>query len=219
MKIKVIKDFVDTGEIAPFSNEGTAYYFDDDRVQVNYARLIPGYFYTFVSISSYSEDDLPSLDEYQVGLLDGRKPKKPYFDRRPIILSLGQEGPMEVGLNMKLMPFNLRKWFLQRYLKHIFPILLKLTDDTGDLAHVNNRIRMQESAPLYSINRSFVKSASEQTGLKLEFLVDKYTRGEMGNPLALIDWDQIIKMGRCNYMQDKSIVSKTPISYFLTKFT
>jgi len=219
MKLKVIKEFTDTGEIAPFPEEGTAYYFDNDRVQINYARLIPGYFYTFVSVSSFSEDDLPSLDEYQVGLLDGRKPKKPYFDRRPIILSLGQEGPMEVGLNVKLMPFNLRRWFLQKYLKHIFPTMLKLVDSTGDLAHVNNRIRMQESAPLHSINRQFVKTASEQTGLKLEFLVDKYTRGEMGNPLALIDWDQIIKMGRCNYMHDKSIASKTPIFYFLTKFT
>ena len=219
MKLKVIKEFIDTGEIASFLEEGTANYFDNDRVQVNYARLIPGYFYTFVSISTFSEDDLPSLDEYQVGLVDGRKPKKPYFDRRPIILSLGQEGPMEVGLNMKLMPFNLRRWFLRKYLTHIFPIAAKLVDDTGDLLHVNNRIRMQESAPLYSINRQFIKAVSEQTGLKLEFLVDKYTRGEMGNPLALIDWDQIIKMGRCNYMHDGSIVSKTTISYFLTKFT
>jgi hypothetical protein len=215
MKLKVIKDFIDLDQIEPFPYEGTSYYFDTERVPVNFARLLPGYFYTFVSIANAVEDELLSLDEYQIG----PKSKKPYFDRRPIFLSLGQEGPMEVGLNVKLMPFKLRRWFLQRYLKHIYPTMVKLVDESGDLATLNSRIRMQETASLYGINRQFVRAISEQTGLKLEFLVDKYTRGEMGNPLALIDWDQIIKMGRCNYIHDKSILSKTPISYFLTKFT
>jgi hypothetical protein len=216
MSIKGIKQFISTGQVDEFPQANSAYYFDTERISVNYARLVPSYVYTFVSVNPRGNDEIPSLDEYQTGASKG---VKPYFDSRPIFLSLGQEGPMEIVFNLKLIPTALRKWFLINYYKQILPILEKLVDESGNFIELNKRMRMQETGPLYRINRSFIRTISEQSNLNLEFLVDKYTRGEMGNPLGLIDWDQVPKIVTLSYMNDGSIVSKTPISYFLTKFT
>lgn len=215
MSIQSIKDFVNTGNVSDNSNKGMPYYFENERVSVNYARLVPGYFYVFTSIAQRGEDELPSLDQYQTR----ESRKKPYFDQKPIILSLGQEGPMEVGLNMKIMPAKVRKWFIQKYLTFILPTLEKLVDEDGDFIEMPDRMRLKQNVQLYQVNREFIRHVSEQIGLNLEFLVDKYTRGEMGNPLAIIDWDDVPQLINCMYNTDPTVVSKTPISYFLTKFT
>lgn len=215
MVLKKLNDFINDGRVEDFSENGTPYYFDGESTPINYSRLVPGYVYTFVSKHQINNDSIPSLDEYQT---TGRT-KKPYFDRRPLFVSLGQEGPMEIGINLKLMPINFRKWFLRKYLKILYHVIEKMVDKDGKLIELNKRMRMQESAPLYKFNRSFATMVGEQTGFNVEFLVDKYTRGEMGNPLALIDWDQVPKLSSLLYMNDGSIISKTPISYFLTKFT
>ena len=216
MILKVISEFIDKGTLKSFPQEGSAYYFEQDSIPINYARLIPGHFYTFVSTKQVDSDQVPSMDEYQTGESRGLKP---YFDRRPIFLSLGQEGPMEIGLNVKVMPTTYRKWFLQKYLKVFLPVISKLVDEDGDLINLNSRVRLPAMEPFFKINRSFAMAVGEQSGLNFKFLVDKYTRGEMGNPLALIDWDQVPKLSMLTYLNDGSIASKTPISYFLTKFT
>lgn len=216
MSIQSIKEFVSTGIPKEDSHQGLPYYFDNELVPINYATLIPGHFYTFNSIVSKQEDEIPSLDEVQTGEAKG---KKPYFDKRPIFLSLGQEGPMEVGLNMKVMPPKVRKWFVQKYLSFIMPTLEKLVDDDGDFRELADRMRLKQNAQFYQVNRKFIRYISEQIGLNLEFLVDKYRRGDMGNPLAIIDWDAVPQLATCMYHNDKTIISKTPISYFLTKFT
>lgn len=200
----------------PLSNDGTSYYFDKERIPVNFSKLLPGYFYTFVSVTIRNESDIPTLDEYQI---NKSASPKPYFDRRPIFLSLGQEGPMEVGLNVKLMPIRVRRWFLSKYLKLILPILEKMEDSSGNLVDFGDRIKMKENSFFYKINRHFITEVGEQNNINLKFLIDKYTRGEMSNPLALIDWEQVPKLCNFTYVNDGSIISKTPISYFLTKFT
>jgi hypothetical protein len=216
MSIHSINQFIVTGQVIDFPQAGLPYYFDRERLPVNYTRLVPGYIYSFNSTVPVGEDSIPSLDDYQSGQSHG---KKPYYDNRPIFLSLGQEGPMEVGFNLKLMPIQLRKWFLQKYLKQMFPLLEKLVEPSGNFIELNKRMRMQVNSPFYRLNRGFIGAVSEQSGLKLGFLIDKYTRGEIGNPLALIDWDDVPKLSTTNYVNDGSIVSKTPIAYFLTKFS
>jgi hypothetical protein len=215
MQLKKLSDFVTDGTVDASVGQGQAYYFDSERILVNYARLVPSYIYTFNSTKPVGDDSVPSLDEYQIS----NKRRKPYYDNRPIFISLGQEGPMEVGINLKLMPLTFRKWFLRRYFKMILPTLSTLVDPSGNFIELNKRMRMQATAPLYKINREFIKAVASQTGFNLEFLVDKYTRSEMGNPLALIDWDQVPNLVNYSYMNDGTIISKTPINYFLTKFS
>lgn len=214
MVIKDLKQFVNLGTLAEDSRAGTPYYFDEERIPINYSRLVPGYFYTFTSIRSVNETEIPSLDHYQTT----SKAVKPYFDRKPIILSLGQEGPMEVGLNLKLMPVVFRKWFLRKYLNFVMPTLEKLIDQSEEFVGLNARMKMQQSSPFYQINRNFAKLATEQSGFNVEFLVDKYTRSEMGNPLSLIDWQFVPSLCLFEYRADGSIMSNTPISYFWQKF-
>jgi hypothetical protein len=216
MKNKIVNDFVRIGHIPPFPEEGRPYYFDDDCISYAYYRLIPGYIYTFVSSNVVQEDDVPSLDEYQTS---ETKSVKPYFDRRPIILSLGQEGPMEVGLNLKLMPLNVRHWFLSKYYKIVSNLIDKSQDENGEFIELKERMKLSENLMLKNINRNFINQVGEQNNINFKFLVDKYTRGEMSNKLAIIDWEQAIKLPKLSYVNDGSVVTKTPISYFLKKFT
>jgi len=215
MVLNSINEFIKDGTVKSSPRDGTAYYFNEDSIPINYAKLVPGHIYSFISLHSVEEDDIPNLDQYQTGEIR----KKPYFDRRPIFLSLGQEGPFEVGINLKIMPLLFRKWFLRKYLQYMYSTLEQLVDKDGNFIEVNARMRMPEVMPFYKINRGFSKLVTEQTGFNVEFLVDKYTRGEMGNPLALIDWEYVPNLCNFQYMNDGSIISKTPITYFLTKFT
>ncbi len=216
MKNKIVNDFVRIGSIPSFPEEGRPYYFDDDCIPYAYYRLIPGYIYTFVSPNVVQEDDIPSLDEYQTS---ETKSVKPYFDRRPIILSLGQEGPMEVGLNLKLMPLSVRHWFLSKYYKILANLIDKSQDENGEFIEFKDRMKLSENLVLKNINRNFINQVGEQNNINFKFLVDKYTRGEMSNKLAIIDWEQAIKLPKLSYVNDGSVVTKTPISYFLKKFT
>lgn len=217
MDINNIKQFIQTRTVQDFPQLGKPYYFESERISINYAKLVPGHFYTFSTITQMIEDDIPSLDQYQTK----ESRKKPYFDRKPIILSLGQEGPVEVGLNIKIMPHKVRVWFIQKYLTLILPTLETLVDENGDFIELHKRMILSQNSKFYhsNINRSFVRFVGEQIGLNLEFLVDKYTRGEMGNPLSIIDWPEVPLLGYTSYDKDGTVMSKTPISYFLTKFT
>lgn len=213
MKNKTVDAFLKAGAVSPFLEENTAHYFENSGIPFYYIRLIPGYIYTFASIKSVTEAEIPSLDEYQVG---GQPSRKPYFDRRPIILSLGQEGPMEVGLNLKIMPLKMRSHFLTRYYGLIAKLIEKSEDEAGKLIEFKDRFKLPENSILRNINRNLIHQISEQSNFNLTFLVDKYNRGEMSK-ITVIDWDQAVKLPRLSYANDGSIISKTPISYFLTK--
>jgi hypothetical protein len=52
------------------------------------------------------------------------------------------------------------------------------------------------------------------SGIKFEFLVDKYNREEM-RYLSLIDWPNVPKIGEVNYSRDESIATRSQISDFL----
>jgi hypothetical protein len=216
MAIKLLQDYVQDGIVKDFEQPVPNYRFDTEGIAYNFRALAPGHIYTFVSLRERGADGLPSLDEYQIS---PTKSKKPYADNRPIFLSLGQEGPMEIGLNLKLMPIQLRKNFIRVYLKNtVLPVIENMVDSKDNLPELTQRLRSPEIKKLLLVDRQYIKLASDLSSFNFEFLVDKYNREEM-RFLKMIDWPAVPKLGESEYVQDKTIVSKTPISYFLTKFT
>lgn len=216
MAIKLLSDYVQDGIVKGFEQPVPNYRFDTEGIDYKFRALAPGHIYTFISLRERGADGLPSLDEYQIS---PTKTKKPYADNRPIFLSLGQEGPMEIGLNLKLMPVQLRKNFIRVYLKNtVLPVIENLVDSKDNLLEIEQRLTSPEIKKLLQVDRQYIKLASDMSSFNFEFLVDKYNREEM-RFLKMIDWPAVPKLGESEYVQDKTIVSKTPISYFLTKFT
>ena len=209
MAINKIQEFITSGTVTDFVPDGPNHRFIDESVQVPI--LIPGHVYTFISTTIRGNDGLPSLDDYTAGLSKGIKP---YIDNRPIFISLGQEGPFETGLNLKVIPQGLRRRFIRTYLRSLAPILANLTDSNGEFIDYQKRIRLPEMNPFGRINRSFIKSISQFSGIKFEFLVDKYKREEM-RYLGLIDWPHVHKIGEVDYSRDPSIATRSQISDFL----
>lgn len=209
MAIEQIKDYIQTGKVDNFSQPGPNYRFTDESIQVPI--LIPGHFYTFIAKTIKGNDGLPSIDDYTSGQV---KSGKPYIDNRPVFIALGNSGPIQFGLNVKLMPQILRRKFIQTYLKRILPVLSNLTDDAGEFIEYSKRIRQPEMNPFGSINKEFMMSISPYSGIKFEFLVDKYNREEM-RYLSLIDWKHVPKIGEINYSGDQSIATRSRISDFL----
>jgi hypothetical protein len=209
MAINKIQEFIRTGSVTDFVPEGPNHRFIDESFQVPF--LIPGHTYTFISTNIRGNDGLPSLDDYVAGISKG---KKPYIDNRPIFISLGQEGPFEIGLNLKVIPQGLRRTFIRTYLRAIMPILSNLTDSKGEFIEYPKRVRLPEMNPFGGINRNFIKSISQFAGIKFEFLVDKYNREEM-RYLGLIDWPHVHKVGEVDYSRDPSIATRSQISDFL----
>lgn len=214
MSIKSLTDFIDSGSIEKFDQPGSNYRFEAEGQLVNHPRLLPSHIYTFVSLNPRGNDSVSSLDDYQSGVAKG---VKPYFDNRPIFISLGKEGPMEIGLNLKLIQTSTRESFIRLYLKLLRPVLEKLVDQSGNFIELESRIRLQELTPLLKVNRDFIKQVSSLSDVNLEFLVDKYRREDM-RFLRLIDWPHVPKLSQVNYSQDPMIATRTPISYYLTKF-
>jgi hypothetical protein len=214
MAIKLIKDFITSGDV-DYIPPAAVYYFNEEAVPVSHQTLLPGHVYTFRALRPRGSDSVSTLDDYQTGQADG---VKPYYDNAPIFISLGKAGPLETGLNLKLMPTPVRKKFIRTYLNRILPVLETLTDENGNLYDIEQRRRMPQIGPLLRVNSGFVWQLSEITGINFEFLVDKYKRDEMRN-LSMIDWPDVVKLSNTDYLRDPAIASRTPISYFLTKFT
>lgn len=209
MAIQQIKDYIETGTVNGFSQSGPNYRFSEESMQVPI--LIPGHFYTFISKTIRGNDGLPSLDDYTTGQNKGIKP---YVDNRPIFISLGNSGPIHFGLNVKLMPQLLRRKFIQTYLNRLLPVLSKLVEESGEFIEYSKRIRQPEMNPFGSINKDFIMAISPYSGVKFEFLVDKYNREEM-RYLSLIDWKNVPKIGEVDYSTDQSIATRSRISDFL----
>jgi hypothetical protein len=209
MAIQQIKEYIKTGKVENFTQAGPNYRFVEESMQVPI--LIPGHVYTFVAKTVNGNDGLPSLDDYTSGQSDK---VKPYIDNYPIFISLGHSGPIQFGLNLKVMPQQLRRKFIQTYLNRILPVLSNLTDSKGEFIEYQKRIRQPEMNPFGSVNKDFIMNISPYSGIKFEFLVDKYNREEM-RYLRLIDWPTVPKIGEVNYSRDESIATRSRISDFL----
>jgi len=213
MAIQLLRDFIKDGA-SDFIPPTLAYHFDNEAVRVFHPWLLNGHIYTFSVRNPVGSSEVSTLDDYTTGV----SKKKPYYDNRPILLALGTEGPFQVGLNLKIMSPAMRTKFIRVYLKQIMPALEKVTDSAGKFIELEKRVSASEMAPLLRINRDFIKKASELTDVNFEFLIDKYKKEDIIN-LSLVDWHDLPKLGNTNYVQDRTIATRTPISYFMTKYT
>jgi hypothetical protein len=205
--IDLLKAYVESGSVENFQQVGAFHRFEDEGSSAG--GILPGHFYTFVQLFPRGNDQLPSLDDWTGGVATS----KPYFDNRPIFLALDQYG---LGLNVKLIPVQPRRFFIRNYMKAILPILGNLLDESGKLLSIEKRQRLPEMRPFLSINRGRIRNTflNQLADRKFDFLVDKYKRDEM-RFLKLIDWPHVPKIGEVNYHADPTIATRSSISNYV----
>lgn len=183
MQLAKLKEFIKDGQIPEFSSFGANNYLEDVSIPVDHRTCISGHIYTFKSISQIGVT--LSVDEWF------EKSKSEYLDKQPIFISLGQEGPMEIGLNLKVMPTRLTEELVRSYLKVITPMLDKIVDSDGNFIALADRIKLPANHSLSRlVNRNFFS--------KYEYWIDKYRREDMSY-LTLIDWPDVPKLTKISY--------------------
>lgn len=183
MQLAKLKEFIKDGQIPEFSSFGANNYLEDVSIPVDHRTCISGHIYTFKSISQIGVT--LSVDEWF------EKSKSEYLDKQPIFISLGQEGPMEIGLNLKVMPTRLTEELVRSYLKVITPMLDKIVDSDGNFIDLADRIKLPANHSLSRlVNRNFFS--------KYEYWIDKYRREDMSY-LTLIDWPDVPKLTKVSY--------------------
>ena len=185
MNLAELKEFIKDGQILGFSSAGANNYLEgvDGVIPVDHRTCLSGHVYTFKSISQIGVT--LSVDEWF------EKSKSDYLDKQPIFISLGQEGPMEIGLNLKVMPTRLTEELVRSYLKVITPMLDKIVDSDGKFIDFAERVKLAANYSLSGlVNRNFFS--------KYEYFIDKYRREDMSY-LTLIDWQDVPKLTKINY--------------------
>lgn len=185
MQLAKLKEFIKDGQIPEFSSAGANNYLEGEAgvIPVDHRTCISGHIYTFKSISQIGVT--LSVDEWF------EKSKSEYLDKQPIFISLGQEGPMEIGLNLKVMPTRLTEELVRSYLKIITPMLDKIVDSDGNFIDLADRIKLPANHSLSRlVNRNFFS--------KYEYWIDKYRREDMSY-LTLIDWPAVPKLTKVSY--------------------
>jgi len=185
MQLAKLKEFIKDGQIPGFSSAGTNNYLEgeDGVIPVDHRTCISGHVYTFKSISQIGVT--LSVDEWF------EKSKSEYLDKQPIFISLGQEGPMEIGLNLKVMPTRLTEEVVRSYLNIITPMLNKIVDSDGKFIAFAERVKLAANHSLSRlVNRDFFS--------KYEYFIDKYRREDMSY-LTLIDWPAVPMLTKINY--------------------
>ena len=183
MQLAKLKEFIKDGQIPEFSAFGANNYLEDVSIPVDHRTCLSGHVYTFKSISQIGVT--LSVDEWF------EKSKSDYLDKQPIFISLGQEGPMEIGLNLKVMPTRLTEELVRSYLKVITPMLEKIVDSKVNFIDLAERVKLAANYSLSGlVNLNFFS--------KYEYFIDKYRREDMSY-LTLIDWKDVPKLTKINY--------------------
>lgn len=185
MNLAELKEFIKDGQILGFSSAGENNYLEGKAgvIPVDHRTCLSGHVYTFKSISQIGVT--LSVDEWF------EKSKSDYLDKQPIFISLGQEGPMEIGLNLKVMPTRLTEELVRSYLKVITPMLDKIVDLKGNFIGLADRVKRPATYSLSRlVNRDFFS--------KYEYFIDKYRREDMSY-LTLIDWPAVPMLTKINY--------------------
>ena len=194
------------------------YYFDQEKVAYTRSQLVPGHFYTFSVVNRVPNDLVPNLSEVRTpSQLKGYNLKRPYYDNRPVCLSLGNDGVGgEIVLNLKMIPPKLRSVIIRRYMSAVKGQLANFYQ--GDsLMPIRERLAGSNGAsigPFLSVNPAFL---SRLTGINLSFGLNKYQREQMAG-LGMIDWEDVSKIERIDYRNDPTIAVKTPVSILINEF-
>lgn len=209
-----LKSYIDDG-IALDPPAYANYYFQEDSEPYTRARLIPGHFYTFGVVNRVPNDFVPNLSETQTpSQMVQYNHKKPYYDNRPVCLSLGNDGVGgEIILNLKMIPPKIRSVILRKYLGAVQNQIFQFYDGE-ELIPFTERLKRQAMSPFLTVNTAFL---SALTSINLSFGLNKYQREQMAN-VKLIDWENVSMVERIDYRNDPTIAVKTPVAVLLNEF-
>lgn len=201
-----IREFIRSNKIPKTRFDGLPYYFNNERFYITNNRIFPGYFYAFTLMQN-QEIDLPTLNEYQID-----KGIKPYYDNKPIILLL--ENPINelIGLNIKILNPNQRLLFLKTYFVLIKDFLNLQLNSNKDFIELEERLTVNNNQLFNNMSKA-IRNIGQYLNIDLDFIIDKYTKEDI-RELAIIDWPHIISVCNYNYMNDQSILTRTPLNYF-----
>lgn len=191
------------------------YYFQEESQPYNRQSLVPGHFYTFTVVNRVPNDLVPNESETKSALTMEKYPvKRPYYDNRPVCLSLGNNGGGgEIVLNLKMIPPKFRSIIIRKYMSVIKDRLQGFYQE-DELMPFIQRLRPDTIGPFLNVNAAFL---SKLTGMNLSFALNKYQREQMAN-VGLIDWEDVSKIERIDYRTDPFIAVKTPVSILLNNF-
>lgn len=214
MALKDFEAYINEGTLAKppvFAN----YYFQEEVMGYSRYRLTPGHFYTFTMVNRVPNDFVPNVSEmFNKDQMEKYSVKRPYFDNRPVFLSLGNDGQGgEIILNLKMIPQNRRAQIIRKYLKTVQNQVTKFYRGEK-LMPFNERLVPELIGPFLSVNTAFM---SRLTGINLSFALNKYQREQMAN-IGLIDWEDVSKIEQIDYRNDPSIAVKTPVSILINEF-
>jgi hypothetical protein len=194
------------------------YYFQQEKVSYTLAKLIPGHFYSFAVVNRVPNDMVPNLSETRTpAQLKQYNLQRPYYDNRPVVLSLGNDGNGgEIVLNLKIIPPKLRSVIIRRYLGVVKDRLPNFYEN-GEPVPIRERLagpNRNSIAPFFSVTAPFL---SKLTGINLSFGLNKYQREQMAD-VGLIDWNDVSKIELIDYRNDPTIAVKTPVAVLLNEF-
>jgi hypothetical protein len=190
------------------------YYFQEEGKPFSRPKLIPGHFYSFSVVNRLANDMVPNLSETMTAKsLEQYAIKKPYYDNRPVCLSLGGDGG-EIILDFKMVPPKLRSVIIRKYMNVVKERLKLFYGQDDNLIQFESRLQPELIGPFLSITPAFM---FKLTGIDLSFALNKYQRENMTN-IALIDWEDVSKIEQIDYRNDPTISVKTPVAVLLEQF-
>lgn len=199
------------------------YYFLENSEPYQLPYLIPAHVYTFEYLDNVDQHAITTIDDYlisnnidQPGGIDratrkeltteidskGYQISRPYYDTRPIGLSLGgfNDPGSEYILNIKCSPLAERNRILEILFRGIVPNMLRngINESNEPLPFMKRINNQGYTQPFVSFQ---MKNLTDYLGSGIYFWVNKYNKERMRN-VRLIDFDQLPKLGFLEYSSD-----------------
>jgi hypothetical protein len=193
-------------------------YFQDVSIPYPMKYLLPGHVYTFEFISDIDSPDIITIEEYLQSDATKKAMKKagvqptvytvtkPYYDLRPIALSINNLGDSgsEYILNLKCMTYVDRMKVMEILYRGVVPNLLRnglieFGSEKGDLLPFQTRLNKQAyTSPFVGFQ---MRNLTDYLGTGIYFWVNKYDKNRMRN-IRLIDFDHLDRLAGLNYAND-----------------
>lgn len=193
------------------------YYFQNEAKGWTFPKFLPGHVYTFDYLDLLDEAAVPSIPDY----LDPNKLKtytyqKPYFDSKPIGISLGRmsDGPDEYFIDLKMMPLPERLAAMEILMRGVYQVIQKVglhrvrVEKDGEEYYEKQLRPLEERMRDYDYVSPFVRMNSDifrnYLGRGFYFWVNKYNVSRMKD-VSLIDFDVVEKIALSNYNYDRFV--------------
>ena len=187
------------------------YYFEDTAEPWTLPKLLPGHLYTFTCTYTLDQSEIPSLVDYTDSeKLSKFSYKKPFYDLKPIGLSLGRlgSGPEEYILNLKIMPPELSLVTLQYLFRVIDQAIRKYAVNQKDeMRPLEERLKNFDYLKYFlTINPDYFRA---MLGRGIYFWVNKYNTSVMKS-VQVIDFPHFEKLALTRYDNDRFVKTNGP---------